>query len=80
MNPNQRKLLEVGIGRAQVIYLLYAWRGGEILCRGAVMPYYEFTHDRRMNDGEWKALLDSPARPDLPDWVKPIYGSAGAKK
>jgi len=47
------------------------WRG--ILYRGAIMPYYEFTSDKRLTDKEFQALLDSPTPPALPQWVQPIY-------
>ena len=45
-NPNDKRSLEVGIARARALYVLYPVLGGEILCRGSVMPYYEFTHTR----------------------------------
>ena len=79
-NPADGKLLEVGIARARVLYVLYPWHGQEILCRGAVMPYYEFKSARRLTDEQWKALLDSPQRPQLPDWVKPIYSPVESGK
>ena len=47
-------------------------KGGEILCRGAVLPYYEFPSPARLTDAEWKALLDSSKAPGSPDWLKPI--------
>jgi hypothetical protein len=46
--------------------------GKEILCRGSVLPYQEFTHAERLTDGEWKSLLNSPQRPETPKWLKPI--------
>lgn len=73
-NPIAQKVLEVGIGRPQVLYVLYPWQGREILCRGAIMPYYEFPSEKRLTDEEFKGLLDSPAAPALPAWVQPIYG------
>jgi hypothetical protein len=73
MNPKEGKVLEVGIGRARAIYLLYPWQGREILCRGAVMSYYEFTHPAPMTDVQWKTMLDAPGHPEMPGWAKPIY-------
>jgi len=68
------KYLEVGIGRPRALYVLYPYKGGEVLCRGAVMPYYEFPSGERLTDEQWKTLLDSKDSPDVPDWVKPIIG------
>ncbi|HUX15283.1 MAG TPA: DUF3160 domain-containing protein, partial [Phycisphaerae bacterium] len=73
-DPNSQRVLEVGIGRPRAIYVLYPYKGGEVLCRGAVMPYYEFPSGERLTDQEWKTLLDSEAAPELPEWVKPIIG------
>jgi hypothetical protein len=72
--------LHVGIGRPRVIYVLYPWRGNQILCKGAVLPYYEFACEDRLTDTEWKELLDSEERPAVPDWVKPIIGENGISK
>lgn len=73
-NPASAKdrLLEVGVARPRALYVLYPTKNGEIPCRGAVMPYYEFTHDTRLTDADWKALLDSPKRPKSPAWLDPI--------
>jgi hypothetical protein len=76
-NPNVGGHLEVGIARPQALYILYPIKGGEVLCRGAVMPYYEFVHDARLTDVEWKSLLDSDKRPKSPDWITPIIASGG---
>jgi len=73
-NPMTGKVLEVGIGRPRAIYVLYPYKGGEVLCRGAVMPYYEFPSGERLTDEQWKTLLDSKDSPDVPDWVRAIIG------
>ncbi|MGA2031229.1 MAG: DUF3160 domain-containing protein, partial [Thermoguttaceae bacterium] len=69
-NPNTGKFLEVGVARPHAFYVLYPVKGGEVLCRGAVLPYYEFSRGDRLTDAEWKLLLDSPARPRTPDWSR----------
>jgi uncharacterized protein DUF3160 len=66
--------LHVGISRARALYVLYPWEGQAVLCRGAVMPYYEFIDGSRLTDDEWKDRLDSDARPDVPNWLRPIVG------
>jgi hypothetical protein len=73
-------ILHVGIGRARTIYVLYPWQGKDILCLGAVMPYYEFAHNDRLTDTEWKLLLDSDKRPDVPNWVTPIFRNVSGTK
>jgi hypothetical protein len=80
-NPTLSKgYLHAGIGRPRTLYVLYPWQGRQILCKGAVMPYYEFAHDTRLNDTEWKELLDSAQRPDVPDWLKEVISDNGLSK
>ena len=73
-NPNEQRCLLVGIGRPKAIYVLYPYKGGEVLCRGAVLPYYEFPHAGNMTDAAWKSLLDSRDRPPPPSWIRLIVG------
>jgi hypothetical protein len=68
--------LEVGTGRPREFYILYPRNGREILCRGAVLPYHEFSHATRLDDRTWKALLDSREPPKPPDWLRPILSAA----
>ena len=68
----ENEYLEVGIARARAIYVLYPWQGSLFLCRGAVMPYYEFKSNSRLTDAEWKKSLNSNQRPDVPEWFKPV--------
>jgi hypothetical protein len=75
-----KSYLHAGIGRPRAIYVLYPWRGNQILCKGAVLPYYEFACEDRLTDTEWKELLDSDERPAIPDWVKPIISESGISK
>jgi hypothetical protein len=68
------RYIHVGVGRPRAIWVLYPYGEGEVLCRGAVLPYYEFKCDGRLSDAEWKALLDSPDRPSPPAWLKTFLG------
>lgn len=64
--------LAVGVGRARLIHVLYPYGDGEVLCTGAVMSYYEYPETGTpLTDLEWRAQLDSPAAPPLPEWLKP---------
>jgi Protein of unknown function (DUF3160) len=76
-NPWVGGNLHVGISRARALYVLYPWEGQAVLCRGAVMPYYEFVDSGRLTDIEWKERLDSDSRPDVPSWLRPIIGEEG---
>jgi hypothetical protein len=74
-NPQKGRYLKVGIGRPHALYVLYPTKNGEILCRGAVLPYYEFAHPQRLTDAEWKTLLDSKDKPAPPVWVQSLMGT-----
>jgi len=80
-NPNVRsKYLEVGIARPRTLWVLYPWQGRDVLCRGAVLPYYEFTSPQRLTNAEWKAILGSEKRPAPPAWLGPLLGREGIGK
>lgn len=74
-NPNYTpvRYLEVGIARPRRFFVLYPWEGRDLLCVGAILPYYEFTSTERLSDQEWRALLDSDQRPAVPEWARPLY-------
>jgi hypothetical protein len=76
------KSLLAGIGRPRALYVLYPWKGQDILCRGAVLPYYEELLETRLTDVEWKARLDATPPPARPAWMKPLETSTltGLKK
>ena len=78
-NPNFLPItyLEAGIARPRKMYVLYPWEGQELLCVGAVLPYYEFTSTERLTDAQWLEMLDSDGRPPVPEWARAIYRSGG---
>ena len=69
-NSVQKKSLFVGTGRPRAIYVLYPLGDKELLCRGAVMTYREFTHGEPPTDAGWRAMLAGPTAPAAPDWLK----------
>ncbi len=71
-NPNAGEHLHVGIARPRIMWVLYPTKNGDVLCRGAVTPYAEFTNPARLTDSEWKSLLDSPKKPEIPAWAAPV--------
>ena len=65
--------LAAATGRARALYVLYPWRGRELLCTGAVLSYYEeWAPTTRLTDDEWKQKLDSANPPPPPAWLAPI--------
>jgi len=66
------KYWEVGVGRPRQIWVLYPAATGDILCQGAIMPYFEFASPSPLTDEEWLGLLDSDKRPPSPDWLRPL--------
>jgi hypothetical protein len=79
-NPAAGKHLLVGTARPRYLWVLYPVKGAEVLCRGAVLPYREFEHSQRLTDGAWKTLLDSPQRPALPVWIRPVTAAEEGDK
>jgi len=76
VNPVAGQRLHVGTGRARALYVLYPVGEGEVLCRGAVLPYFEFPHAEPLTDSEWKELLDGDARPAPPAWAASVLADA----
>jgi hypothetical protein len=72
-NPEVDSYFHVGIARPRELLVLYPYKGSEILCQGAVIPYYEFISPKQLTDAKWQKRLDSDERPEIPDWLKPIF-------
>lgn len=72
-NDDPPKNFHIATARAMPLYVLYPAPKGEVLCRGAVLPYREFVASGRLSDDDWKELLDSSERPSLPEWLTPLY-------
>ncbi|HVW19715.1 MAG TPA: DUF3160 domain-containing protein [Opitutaceae bacterium] len=69
LDPNSGQSLAVGLGRPRTLYVLYPWKGMEVLCAGGVTTYYEYPSRDRLTDPEWRALLDSKEAPVPPAWA-----------
>ena len=79
-DPESGRVLLVGIARPRALYVLYPWQGRDVLCLGAVLPYYELASPTRLTDAEWKSRLDGPDRPASPTWLSPLVGPGGLGK
>ncbi len=66
------QFLIAGTGRPREIRVLYPWKGREILCRGAIIPFHSQLSDTHLTDKEWRTRLDAPTPPATPDWLRPI--------
>lgn len=64
--------LAVAVGRPRALYVLYPWKGTQVLCRGAVMSYYEYPSKSRLTDAEWLGELGRKPPPAQPDWIQPL--------
>jgi hypothetical protein len=68
---SNNECLEVGVGRANEIYVIVEIEGYLYLTKGAVFSYYEFKQpvSNRLTDGEWRQLLDTDP-PEVPAWLR----------
>jgi len=71
-DPKSDANFAVAVGRPRALYVLYPWKGTRVLCRGAVMTYYEDSRTERLTDAEWKTQFDRSPPPQQPDWIQPL--------
>jgi hypothetical protein len=71
-NTRKRGYLHGAVARPRELLVMYPFQGREILCRGAVLPYFEFVSGRLLSGREWLKRLDSDERPASPEWIKSI--------
>ena len=70
--PGENTCRYSATGRPRLMYVLYPYKDKEILCIGAVIPYYEFVSPIGLTDEQWKKRFDGDERPESPVWLKPI--------
>ena len=71
-NPEKNMGYYSGTGRPRLMYVLYPYRDKEILCIGAVIPYYEFGSSIGLTDEQWNQRFNDDQPPENPVWLKPI--------
>ena len=71
-NPEKNMGYYSGTGRPRLMYVLYPYRDKEILCIGAVIPYYEFGSSIGLTDEQWNQRFNDDEPPENPVWLKPI--------
>jgi hypothetical protein len=64
-------VLEIGVGKAQEIYVIVNIEGKLKLTRGAIFSYYEFWHPAsdRLTDEKWQEMVNIGHAPMQPDWI-----------
>ena len=65
--------VHIAVTRPQAIYVLYPDRGQQLLCRGAVFPYFEFSDSEIVDDESWKRRIDTATMPARPRWLEPLF-------
>jgi hypothetical protein len=76
-NPDIGQVLQVGTGKIDYIYVVVTADDGSLqLARGGVYSFYEFTNDinNRLNDTQWRGLIDAGRIPPRPDWTSEFMG------
>lgn len=71
--PNRGTLFAVATGRPRAFYVLYPWHGMDVLCAGAVFPYFEYEGKKHLTDAEWTQTLGQPDAVPIPRWAKLLY-------
>lgn len=70
-DPAGRRRL-AAIGRPRALWVLYPHQGREVLCRGAVLSYYEFDGDDPPTDDDWRDRIRAGTAPPPPEWLTPL--------
>lgn len=71
----EEKVVEETTGKVDLIIVACPMPDGRaFLALGPVLSYYEFKQPMsdRLTDEAWRELLDSPDRPDRPEWYVPL--------
>jgi hypothetical protein len=74
-DAHEEKVVEEATGKIDLIVVACPTPDGRIfLALGPVLSYYEFKQpmSNRLTDEKWRELLDSPDKPDRPEWYVPM--------
>jgi len=74
----EERVLEEAVGKLDFIVVACPAADGSVfLAAGPVLSTYEFKHPMsdRLTDEAWRDLLDSPDRPERPQWYRAICGA-----
>ena len=64
-------VLEEGVGRVFIIYVVAPVEGELVIAKGGVFSYYEFPWPMsdRLTDEKWRTMLTAGQAPSLPEWT-----------
>ncbi len=79
-SPITNHFLCTGTARPRALFVLYPHDGRDLLCHGAVIPYYEVHSATPLTEPEWRGRLDGEARPAQPEWIGPLVGPGALGK
>ncbi len=74
-NSYDGMVVEEAVGKVDLMIAACPTSDGRaFLAAGPVLSYYEFKHpmNDRLTDEAWRSMLDSPDRPDRPQWYIPL--------
>jgi hypothetical protein len=72
-DSRSKKHLHAAVARPREIVVPYPFGGRRVLCRGAVVPYFEFIAATDFTDEQWRNRLDSDERPSPLRWLDPVW-------
>lgn len=67
-----REVLHVGVGDVDELWVVVPRAGKQVLMRGGVFSYYEFTRADRLTDARFIDELASATPPSRPLWARPV--------
>lgn len=67
-----REVLHVGVGDVDELWVVVPRAGKQVLMRGGVFSYYEFTRSERLTDARFIDELSSATPPSRPFWARPV--------
>jgi hypothetical protein len=79
-DPRSKKHLHAAVARPREILVPYPMGGRQVLCRGAVLPFYEFIAAKDFTDEQWRDRLDSDERPSALRWLDPVMPAGDPQK
>jgi hypothetical protein len=79
-DPRSKKHLHAAVARPREILVPYPMGGRQVICRGAVLPFYEFIAATDFTDQQWRDRLDSDERPSALRWLDPLMPAGDPPK
>ena len=79
-DPLSQKHMHAAVARPREIIVSYPFGDRQVLCRGAVLPYYEFIAAADVTDERWRQRLDSDERPSVLRWLDPVVQAGVPQK